>query len=60
MTCSSTALAFLLGLAAVGWSVVVIVLLVVVLIGLCGIEFVDERPDGRKRRLRIRRFQDRR
>lgn len=60
MTCSSIALAFLWGFATFGWSAVVIVLLIVVLIGLCGIEVVDERADGRERRFRIRRFQDRR
>jgi hypothetical protein len=55
---TSIALAFLFGVAAVGWTAVAIVLLIVLLIGSCGIEVVDESPDGRRRRFRIRRFKD--
>jgi hypothetical protein len=59
MTCLSVALAF--GFAAsIGWPLVVAVFLVVVLIAVCGVDYVDERPGNRRRRFRIRRFQDRR
>lgn len=61
MTPTSLVLIVPVGLiAGGGWSVVATVLLLVLLIGLCGLEFTEEAPDGRKRRLRIRRFTDRR
>lgn len=46
--------------ASVGWPLVIVVFLVVVLVALCGVEYNDESPEGRRRRLRIRRLQDRR
>jgi hypothetical protein len=47
-------------LAGNGWPVVIVVLLVTVLVALCGVDYVDEGPGGRRRRFRIRRYQDRR
>ena len=46
--------------AASGWPSVAAVFLVVLLLALCGVEYVDEGPGGRCRRFRIRRMQDRR
>jgi hypothetical protein len=55
MTRLSVALAF--GSAAtMGWPLVVAVFLVVVLVALCGVEYLDEGPGGRRRRFRIRRL----
>jgi hypothetical protein len=60
MTPSSAVLVLAVGLAYIGWTVVVIVFLVVVLVAICGVEYSDVSPNGRQRRLRVRRVRDRR
>ena len=51
-------------LISIGWPIVIVVLLIVVLLAIvllcCGVDYRENRPDGRNRHLRIRRMTDRR